>query len=433
LALWARAFLFMSAPGAENRGEHHVISLRRFHSGKGRTGLALLGIAALAAVALPATAVGKKPKPKVVGTVYTETNNTSKNAVLEFNRLASGLLQQTGQVLTGGKGGLENQHGCGANCPFLDTQGEVNLTSDGRFLFAVNAGSNTITSFRVTSHGLKRADQKSSGGKFPYSVTSNGNLLYVLNEKSLNIAGFRFSTTGKLTPIKGSKQPLGHGATSGPTGPRQIQFDNTGHVLAVTLLGVQGIDTFLVKPNGSAGPAKLNPTAAPLPFGFSFDARNQLVVSEVHDLTGTATGVTSTYKLNAGSGHTSHIDTKPSQGFAPCWLAITKDGRFTYVVNTGGGAPSGATVTAYRISTSGKLTFLQLTPAGAPGAAPGGKEFARTDDVLSGDDRFLYVLVPGVFAPSRIDIFKVQSNGHITQIGSTPTNLAPGISGLAAS
>ena len=51
----------------------------------------------------------------------------------------------------------------------------------------VNAGDNTVSSFRVTASGLKLADRVSSGGVLPISLTSSGHLLYVLNELSGNI------------------------------------------------------------------------------------------------------------------------------------------------------------------------------------------------------------------------------------------------------
>jgi 6-phosphogluconolactonase len=414
-----------------------VIRLGRFHHGKGLTSLGVLAMAAVLAVSLPGAAAGKKEGKKfragtVVGHVYTETNSVTRNEVYDFARQANGHLVRVGDVGTGGQGGLENQHGCGANCPFLDTQGELNLTSDGRLLFAVNAGSNTVSAFRVTPHGLELTDQKTSQGNFPYSLTSHGNLLYVLNEKSLSIAGFRFTSTGKLTPIIGSVRKLSPDAMSGPTGPRQISFDNTGRWLAVTLLGTNSIDTFPVKSDGTPGDPIESPSTEPLPFGFVFDAHNRLVVSQVHDLNGTPTADTATYELSR-TGHLEPISTEATKGFAACWLVVSNDARFAYVVNTGGGTPSGATISVLKESPSGKLELIQVTPPGKPGPAPGGEEFGRTDDVLSGDGRYLYVLVPGVFGPSRLDEFKVESNGKIDQIGETPNNLGPGISGLAAS
>src|SRR5438132_218855 len=107
---------------------------------------------ALGALAIPASAASAAP-----GAVYTSTNAPTGNAVLVFDRAASGSLAPAGSFATGGTG-----TGGG-----LGNQGAVALSDDHRLLFAVNAGSNQVTSFEVTPHGLRRADLVASGGVEP--------------------------------------------------------------------------------------------------------------------------------------------------------------------------------------------------------------------------------------------------------------------------
>lgn len=412
-----------------------MISLGRTNRVKGVAAVTVAAVAVLGfssvASASPARASAAK---KFVGAVYTETNG-NPNKVLAFARYSDGSLKQTQAVNTGGTGGHEGQPGCTPppGCPIIDTQGEVNLTPDGKLLFVVNAGSNTVTSFQVTSHGLKRVSVVSSGGTFPNSLDSHGNLLYVLNSNSRNIAGFRISSVGKLTPIKGSHQSL-TATTAGD--PRQIGFDHSGNVLIVTLLtgpggpssAAKSIDTFVLK-NGTPGKAKVHDATSPLPFGFAVSGGNYLVVSQVHDLSGAPSGDAATYKVT-GSGGANPSDTKGTNGFAPCWVVITRNNRFVYVVNTGGPAPSGATVSVFSLSSTGKLALIQVTPVVDQN---GQREFAKTDEALSPDNRFLYVLVPGLMTnTSRIDIYKVGSNGKLALSGTTPSTMAGGASGLAA-
>ena len=403
---------------------------RRFFCFAGVALLAMLAAAALAAGSSGAVRDhGTKDKP--VGAVYSETNDFGQNAVVVFDRYANGLIVQRSTVPTGGTGAGLPQLGCPAPCPFLDDQAPLELSKDGRFLFAVNAGSNTISSFRVTAHGLTLIGQVASGGQFPYSVTSHGNLLYVLNTVSRGIAGFRISGSGKLTPIAGSQKPLSVDG-AGADAPRQIGFDNTGRVLAVTLLGAPDINTFVLNGNGVPGNAIQNPSTAPLPFGFSWDARNHLVVSQVHDPNGTPTGDTATYSLTH-DGHLVPIDTEGTNGFAPCWTALSTDGRFAYVVNAGGGAPSGATVSVFRLSSAGNLSLIQVTPLQYvfPFPPPGTSEFIKTDIGLSPDGNFAYVVSPGVLSStSHIDIYNVNDDGTLTLIGLTPSTLAGGLSGM---
>jgi hypothetical protein len=191
-------------------------------------------------------------------------------------------------------------------------------------------------------------------------------------------------------------------------------------MLVVSVLGASSLDTFVLNSADQPLAASPHPSTTPLPFGFAFDLRNRLVVSQLTDPMGT--GNTGVYD-SSSSGNLTPVDTQPSQGAAPCWVAITKNGRYVFVVNTGGGAP--ATITRYSLGDDGKLTFLGLT-------APNGAEFARTDEVLSGDSRYLYVLAPSVKAgdTSKIDEYKVGTDGSLSLIGATPSKLPVGASGL---
>jgi 6-phosphogluconolactonase (cycloisomerase 2 family) len=246
-------------------------------------------------------------------------------------------------------------------------------------------------------------------------------LLYALNSNSNSIAGFRFSERGDISPIPGSVRPV-TSESAPPLTPRQIGFDRTGRVLVVSLLGPPpgAIDTFVMDRQDRPGPATAHPATTPLPFGFDFDQHNHLVMSQVTDLA--ATGNTATYNLDTRTGALTPIDTKTSGGAAPCWVVITNDGHYAFVVNAGGGPPP--TVARYQLFNSGTLELLGETP-------PNGPEFARTDAALSRDSRYFYVTNPGLFGPSKIDEYRVEKNGDLVLIGNTTPDGAPGQSGLA--
>jgi 6-phosphogluconolactonase len=419
-----------------------VISLGRFNPGSRLSLLGMLTAVAVVAFALPGMASAKSPsktKSKAVGRVYSETNSPKGNKVLIFDRFANGKLKFVKAVATGGTGGQQLQPGCAPTCPFLDTQGEVALTSDGRLLFAVNAGSNSISSFRVTAGGLHLASVKASGGKFPNSITIHGNVLYVLDSGIFpmpgppvpgNIAGFRFNTAGHLTPIKGSIWPL---TVTVPGLARQVGFNNNGRTLVVSLLGnpnaapptgADSIDTFHVNASGVAGAATAYNATTPFPFGFAFSPSGKLIMSQVTSLSVPGAGDTASYTVS-GSGALTPIATAATKGTAPCWVTITPNGKFAYVVNTGGGAPTGAFTSEYKLSPGGGLTLLGNT-------AVRPNEFALTDETLSSDSRYLYVLSTGANpATHHIDEYKVGANGILTFIGQTPALPVPGASGLA--
>jgi hypothetical protein len=162
-----------------------------------RKGTIVLGFALLAmlvvAAAANASSSGNSP-----GAVYTLTNSPAGNAVIAFGRGADGTLSPQGTFATGGSGSGSN----------LGSQGAVTLTGDGRQLLAVNAGSNSVSLFRVRPDGLELEAAVPSGGARPISVTVRDKLVYVLNAGGAgNIAGFVLDPGG-LAALAGASQPL---------------------------------------------------------------------------------------------------------------------------------------------------------------------------------------------------------------------------------
>jgi hypothetical protein len=403
--------------------------------------LALACVAVLAVVGAANAAADKPGHHQPVGAVYTESNSPAGNSVAVFDRYDDGTLALRQKVSTGGKGSLQSV-GCGPGCPILDSQNEVVVSDNGKHVFAVNAGSNTVSSFRETEHGLQLVDQASSGGIMPESIALHDHVLYVLNVATGNangttgnIYGLRISHHGQLSPL-GSSQPLAHAAPPDHSAdPRAIGFDHDGKVIVVTEIaaGFMGpgppgaIDTFVIGHNDQAGPAVSHPVSDALPFGFAIDGKDRLVLSQLHGLDPGTIGSVSTYQLS-NSGGVTPIDTKPSGGTLPCWVVVTGDNRVAYVVNTGAGAP--APVNGFGLGNHGALTPL------SPAAGSTSGEFARTDEALSRDSKYLYVLAPqvGPGAPSHIDEYSVNRDGSLRLIGATPAsaNLGIGASGVAA-
>jgi 6-phosphogluconolactonase len=421
-----------------------VSALSRFEFLRNRLliGAALVALAAGAAViafdATPSSA-GTSRVAAAPDAVYTTTNDPKGNAVVMFTRKANGKLVQRKTVKTGGTG-IAAQPPFGF--PIVDSSGSLELTPNGRLLFAVNDGDNTISSFLITASGPKLVDNVTSGGILPISITTSKGLLYVLNEESGNIFGYRYSKTGHLTPIAKSAEAL---SQVGPDGvAADIGFDPSGKVLVVTQRNLPShngiIDTFRVRGNGTTGPAQAHQANDANPFGFDF-AGSHLLVANVGfvatppntapnpgDLT-QFTGTASSYDVT-GSGGLTATGVVPSGGRAACWLVVTKDNKFAFVTNTlsSGPPPNIGTGTGglsrYSVGADGKLTLLGQTDTG-PGF-PG-------DEALSKDSKFLYVLLPFVMGgPSHIDVYKVGSGGSLTHIQATPNTLPNGVSGIAA-
>ncbi len=363
-------------------------------------GILLLGTALLLPLAAASPGAGG-PSGTAVGSVYTETNAASGNAVVWYTRAVDGSLTWQASFSTGGLG-----TGSG-----LGSQGAVVLGDDGSVLVAVDAGSDQISAFRVMSTGLTLTDTVASGGTMPVSVAISGDLVYVVNAGgSPSIAGFTLGTDGSLTPISGSVQTL-----TG-TGPAEIAFDPTGQVLVVTEKATSTIDTFVVGAEGAAGPAMSHASNGATPFGFAFDNKGDLIVSEVGGGP-MGTSALSSYAVGADGSLTTISASVPDFEFAACWVVTTNNGKFAFTSNA---HPPSNDLSSYAVGPDGQLALSQEVAA-RPGHGP-------TDLALSGNSKFLYVLNS---ADGSIAGFGVHGDGSLASL-SLVSGLPLSDGGLAA-
>jgi len=135
----------------------------------------------------------------------------------------------------------------------LGSQGALVLSDNGRWLFAVNAGSNEVSVIAADGNNLHLTDTVASGGEKPISLTSHGNWLYVLNAgDGGNITGFRLGRNGHLAPIPSSTQYLSNNGAGDAPGPAQVAFRPDGRQLVVTEKGANQILTYDVRRSGQA-------------------------------------------------------------------------------------------------------------------------------------------------------------------------------------
>ena len=369
--------------------------------------LTLIAASCLAVITSATTAAAddrdRRPLP-IAGAVYTASNAASGNAVLIFDQLHDGRLVPAGRVSTGG-------NGTGAG---LGNQGGVTLSRNERWLLVVNAGSHSLSVLAVQRRGLRLVDVEPTGGLQPISVTEHRGLVYVVHAGSDNVTGFRLGHDGRLRPIDGSARPL----SGTGVGPAQVAFSPDGDHLVVTEKNSNQILIFDVDRDGLLGDVRTEASAGATPFGFAFGRRDQLFVSEAF---GGAEGAsaTSSYELDGQGALTTLSASVPTTQTAACWTAVTPNGRYVYVTNTGSGSISG-----YRVDFDGAIALLN--DDGRTGDTGSGS--APIDVVITDSGRYLYNLNSGTHT---IGAFRIQSDGSLTRlpfVGGLPA----GTNGLAA-
>lgn len=368
----------------------------------------MVGFAALTVMTLAmATAVraGAAVGSGVVGRVYVNDNTGGANTVAGFARHLDGSLTPLpGSPFAAG--GLGTGQG-------LASQGALQLSNDGRYLLAVDAGSNQISVLRIRADGSLepvRGGPVASNGENPVSIAVHGQLVYVANAGSAgssgqtNYTGFTLNPGGHLRPLADSTVPLPDGAQ-----PGDVLFSPDGSKLVGTRVGSSLIDSFTVGADGLLRAAAGSPFPAQGlgPFGSEFRPTNgaQLYVSNAHNggaNTGTVSGFT-----DAPDGILSTIGASPFPDgqTAPCWVEISHDGHVLFTVNT-----ASMSISSYSIDRGGTLSLLGSTMLNGPAATP---EDAR----LSPDGSTFWVVDPGADTVSGFSV----SGGNLTELPSSPT------------
>lgn len=355
----------------------------------------------------PARAPSDAPSPRRaaaadVGGVYTLTNGAAANAVVAFRRAADGTLTPLGTYPTGGRG-------TGGAIDPLVSQYAVVLSDDASALFAVDAGSDEITSFRVGPDGaLARVGTVAAGGDLPISIAVHENLLYVLTTADATLHGFRITGGARLVPLPGATRALAAGAA----GAAAVRFTPDGAHLIVSERVSNRLEAFRVLPNGRLGDPTVTPAPGAASFGFDVTPAGQAIVSQTQ-------GALTSYAFGAGGALQVVTANAPTAGTAACWVTVTASGRYAYTTNAGS-----ASISGFAVGVGGQLTPVGALPTVSTGAGSTPIDF---DNV---GDRFLYVLQAGTGTIGR---YAIGADGSLTA-GPTVRAGAPasGLQGLAA-
>lgn len=347
--------------------------------------------------------------------VFVMTNSAEANAVIAYERDDSGTLHDPHHYRTDGRGS-------GGKVDPLASQGSLTLSQDQQWLFAVNAGSGTVSAFRVRGSRLILSDRISTEGSEPNSVSQHGNLVYVLNTAgSSSVVGFYFDD-GKFVRIPDSIRFLSANAV----GSGVVAFTPDGHFLLVTEKVTNTIDIFHVSSEGTLSPITINKDVGPGTFSGTFTPSGIAIVAETGPASPNggaqpnASGISSYAIQNDGSLKVISKSV-PTLGTANCWDVVTAGGRYVYTSNSASSSIAGFAIGPTGILTPIGSTIVATLPAGA----------TNIDTAASSDGKFLYTLNAG---NGTIGEFAVDyRTGHLTPLGDVSgLKAASGFNGIAA-
>lgn len=334
-----------------------------------------------------------KRKRRRIGAVYTMTNAAVNNEVIAFRRGRNGKLTRINAYNTGGSG-----TGAAVVDPLV-SQGSIILSRRGSFLFVVNAGSNSISSFRVNLHGeLTLVDVEPSGGVRPNSLAIYGNLLYVTNfgdaanNIASNVTGFRVGIDGSLSLIAGSTHALSTAAAQ----PTCVVFSPNGSLIVVSEVNNNRLSAFLVNGDGTLTGPIINSSNGAGPFGSVFLSTGPLLNTEAGTNALSSYNVAANGVLSVISGSVQNFQS------ATCWVSLSKREHFAYTSNTGS-----HTITIYRVRNAGSLTVVDIVYSTRDALG------APIDNGVSRDGRNFYALNGN---QGSISVFRIGRHGKLIRI-----------------
>jgi 6-phosphogluconolactonase (cycloisomerase 2 family) len=350
------------------------------------------------------------------------TNNRQANEIVVFERDGQGRLQQGNRVATGGRGS-------GGGIDPLSSQDSLLLDQDGRWLYAVNAGSTQISRFSIDGNSLELVALVSSRGATPISLTQRGKLLYVLNAGSRpNIHGFRLKDDGSVVKLNRSKRFLA--SDIAPSGlaesPVQVSFTPDGAWLVLTDRETDEIQIFSVDEKGRPSDnATRWPSVGGGPFGFDFDPRGYLLVSELFGRNPPGVGragAVSSYRISEDGALEVLSPSVDNFQAATCWL-VSDGRRNAFTTNTASG-----TLSRYKVRRNGRVRRrgtggVEYRFPANPGALP-------IDLAVTPNGKFLYTLNTG---RGTVGMFRVRRSGRLVSLGEAGAlPIRAGLQGIAA-
>jgi hypothetical protein len=368
--------------------------------------------------------------------VYVESNNPNpgQNAILAYKEnTTTGALTAlpNGRFLTGGTG----YRNAGPQLGPDDSDKEVISTPDGKYLFAVNQGSNTVAEFLIKNNGnLQLASDApfSSGGTEPVSLSFSNDQLHVLNRGNSaegtagtiapTLASFFVGEDGNVFPV-----PSATITFSLNLSPAQVLTSADGKFtfvdnfatpsnLKVSLANT--IEPFIDNGNGTLTPVANGkaglPTNPPLVLGLVEDPVHHILYSGQAPSGGVAT-----FTYNDTTGKVAYVGAVASPGKATCWLNISPNGKYLYATDSATDA-----ISVYSLANPLKPALIQEfylngpnVKSGSPAnASPTSQDFQFSFDSTG---NYLYVVnhtTDDAFQQgNQLSTLSVGSNGKLSE------------------
>ncbi len=388
------------------------------------------------------------------GAVYAMANGVESNSIAAYGRRSDGTLEFIGNFATGGKGGIFDG---GEGLDPLISAYALEITQDRRHLLAVNAGSSTITAFRINrDFSLTKTDQAFTFGVGPNSIALRGSTVFVTNidadgefagepDQEGSLVSYKLTRKGRLIPLHKNYRTL-------ENRPSAVRISPNGRNLLVSSINAgsaalesQSNDELVMfglrygkltaQPVATATSTEVNnPEGRNLPSAIGFEVvreggRQFAVVTEAREFQPNGappafpalqTGSVSTWEIIAGRDlEPVNLDVIPENRSifdgerTACWLTFSNDQSLFWVSNALDASLSTYSFDAGNIEVVEEIAAQGIGPTSSDPAVAFGETQGWIDLDASADGNFLYQLYG---LEGTIGVFAVNEDGTLTEI-----------------
>lgn len=420
----------------------------------------LITIVLLFAFATTALASGRRSRRRVKvrfrgfinrngnrGAVYAMSNNQRQNSIIAYVRNARDQFVFLAEFPTGGRGGILD-NGDGQN-PLI-SQNSIIVTPNKRFLLTVNAGSNSVTVFRILRNfRLRRITVRRVFGKGPVAIAINprGWLVYVASADADGrnaappsamgaLTGFYLNRRGRLFRIRRSFRQLptrpadvvfapdGRSIVVASNNPFSDQLPRTSEAILSYRVGRRGLLTGRpVDGASSTRPGMPAGRSPPVIIGIDIVRIRGVQYVVVPEIRPMQTGSVSTFRLDKrGKLRLVQADVLTGNSIndgeqAACWIVFNSKKNTFFVTNT-----ATDTVSTFRFK-RGRSRLLKAVAASGQSSLRG-----AIDVAISPDDKFLFVHGG---AEGEVGVFRIRNNGanlqFVKNLGALPDSNTQGV------
>jgi hypothetical protein len=347
------------------------------------------------------------PPPPLALQLYTQSNETS-NSVIRFSRNTDGTLARRESTATGGMGtnAVRANGSTGPNS--LGSQFSLITSSDNKLLFVANGGDSSVSVLNLdqTSGAASMRKTTRLAGQTPNSLAFSKGYLYVSFLRGAKLGAYKLENDGALSQVGFYDVAASAGLAATAVAPTQLVASPDGKWLLVSAgTGSNAVVSYPMNTDGTLGAPLVNNTQFATPFAGVFVPGQS--GSPVYLSTG-ITGVSLTAYTLSQSGMLTQLSQAAASGVgAPCWLAITPNGKYAYVGNGSG------SISSYAIGANGSVTLLKSIAAEEPSVIQGVNSVAG-DSWISPDGKFLYSTYLGA---DKIVAYAIGADGGLTKVG----------------